>query len=127
MEKVSNNIKFYTFINILRTYSNKDISLSIKEINHHMKERLGVTLDRRTIYGYIRDMRQIGLKVSNYDKKKEGYFLENDFFEENDLKLLMDSVRANKLITPLKSEELLKKIKSLKKHVGIGGNDGTNY
>ncbi|WP_434798684.1 WYL domain-containing protein [Terrisporobacter vanillatitrophus] len=113
MEKVSNNIKFCTFINILRTYSSEDVSISIKEINKYMKEKLGITLDRRTMYAYIKDMRQIGLKVSDYDKEKEGYFLYDFFFHEYELKLLMDSVKSSKFITKKKTEELLEKISTL--------------
>lgn len=113
MEKVSNNIKFCTFINILRTYSSEDVSISIKEINKHMKEKLGVTLDRRTMYAYIKDMRQIGLTVSDYDKETEGYFLYDFFFKEYELKLLMDSVKSSKFITKKKTEELLEKISTL--------------
>ena len=56
MKRVSNNIKFYTFIEILKSYSDENVSLSIKEIQHHMRKRLGVDVDRRTIYAYIRDM-----------------------------------------------------------------------
>ena len=105
MEKVSNNVKFCTFVNILRTYSNEDVSLSTKEINHHMKERLGLTLDRRTIYSYIKDMRHMGLEVSDYNKEKEGYFLVDSYFKEYELKLLMDSVKSSKFITKKKTEE----------------------
>ena len=46
MDRINNNIKFYTFIDILETYSDKNVSLSIKEINNHMKKRLGIVLDR---------------------------------------------------------------------------------
>lgn len=113
MEKVSNNIKFCTFINILKAYSNEDVSISIKEINKHMKKKLGITLDRRTMYAYIKDMRQIGLKVSDYDKEKEGYFLYDFFLREYELKLLMDSVKSSKFITKKKTEELLEKISRL--------------
>lgn len=113
MEKVSNNIKFCTFVNILRTYSSKEVSISIKKINHHMQKKLGITLDRRTMYSYIKDMREMGLKVSPYDKEKEGYFLDDNFFEENELKLLMDSVKSSKFITKKKTEELLEKIREL--------------
>ena len=113
MEKVSNNVKFCTFVNILRTYSSEDVSLSTKEINHHMKERLGLTLDRRTIYSYIKDMRHIGLEVSDYNKEKEGYYLVDSYFKEYELKLLMDSVKSSKFITKKKTEELLEKISKL--------------
>ena len=113
MEKVSNNVKFCTFVNILRTYSSEDVSLSTKEINHHMKERLGLTLDRRTIYSYIKDMRHMGLEVSDYNKEKEGYYLVDSYFKEYELKLLMDSVKSSKFITKKKTEELLEKISKL--------------
>lgn len=113
MEKISNNIKFCTFINILRTYSSKDVSISIKEINNHIYKKLGITLDRRTIYSYIKDMRYIGLNVSDYNKENEGYFLMDDFFTEYELRLLMDSVKASKFITKKKTEELLEKISKL--------------
>lgn len=113
MERVSNNIKFCTFVNILSTYSSEDVSISLKEINNHMKERLGITLDRRTMYGYIKDMRHIGFEVSKYDKEKEGYFLKDFFFSEYELKLLMDSVKASDFITKTKAEELLKRMNKL--------------
>lgn len=113
MNRVSNNIKFCTFINILRTYSNEEVSISIKEINNHMEKKLGITLDRRTMYSYIRDMREIGIEVSHYDKEKEGYFLKDFFLKEYELELLMDSVKSSKFITKKKTEELLEKISTL--------------
>ena len=112
MEKVSNNIKFCTFINILRTYSSEDVSISIKEINYHMKEKLGITLDRRTMYSYIKDMRAIGLNVSSYNKEAEGYFLKEFFFSEDEFKLIMDLVKSSKLISE-KKDELLEKINAI--------------
>lgn len=113
MGKISNNIKFCNFVSILRTYSSKDTSISIKEINNHMNERLGITLDRRTIYSYIKDMRYIGLNVSNYNKENEGYFFIDDFLKEHELRLLMDSVKSSKFITKKKTEELIEKISKL--------------
>lgn len=38
--KVNNNIKFYTFIDILSTYSDENTSISIKEINNNMNNRI---------------------------------------------------------------------------------------
>lgn len=35
-----------------------------------MRKRLGVDVDRRTIYAYIRDMKALGIDVSDYDKSK---------------------------------------------------------
>ncbi|MBU5337388.1 helix-turn-helix transcriptional regulator [Intestinibacter bartlettii] len=112
MKRVSNNIKFYVFIDILRTYSDSNVSLSIKEIQHHMERRLGVMVDRRTIYSYIKDMRALGMDVSEYDKNKEGYYLSSNYFEADEVRILADAILTSSFITRSKTEELLEKLKS---------------
>ena len=95
MTKLSNNIKFFSFVSILSTYSNEEKSLSIKEINNYMMDKLGITLDRRTIYGYIKDMRKLGLSVSEYDKNKEGYYLKSNSSEQSELNIFTEIVDIN--------------------------------
>lgn len=112
MKRVNNNIKFYTFIDILKSYSDKNVSLSIKEIQHHMQKRLGVNIDRRTIYGYIKDMKDLGIDVSDYDKNKEGYYLNSNCFEEYEIRILTDAILTSNFVTKKKTLELVKKLKS---------------
>ena len=95
MTKLSNNVKFFSFVSILSTYSNEEKSLSIKEINNYMMDKLGTTLDRRTIYGYIKDMRKLGLSVSEYDKNKEGYYLKSNSSEQSELNIFTEIVDIN--------------------------------
>lgn len=95
MTKSSNNVKFFSFVSILITYSNEEKSLSIKEINNYMMDKLGITLDRRTIYGYIKDMRKLGLSVSEYDKNKEGYYLKSNSSEQSELNIFTEIVDIN--------------------------------
>ena len=95
MTKPSNNVKFFSFVSILTTYSNEEKSLSIKEINNYMMDKLGITLDRRTIYGYIKDMRKLGLSVSEYDKNKEGYYLKSNSSEQSELNIFTEIVDIN--------------------------------
>lgn len=95
MTKSSNNVKFFSFVSILTTYSNEEKSLSIKEINNYMMDKLGITLDRRTIYGYIKDMRKLGLSVSEYDKNKEGYYLKSNSSEQSELNIFTEIVDIN--------------------------------
>ena len=95
MTKLSNNVKFFSFVSILSTYSNEEKSLSIKEINNYMMDKLGITLDRRTIYGYIKDMRKLGLSVSEYDKNKEGYYLKSNSSEQSELNIFTEIVDIN--------------------------------
>lgn len=112
MKKVSNNIKFYTFIEILRTYSDENVSLSIKEIQHHMRKRLGVDVDRRTIYAYIKDMKALGIDVSDYDKSKEGYYLNSNCFEPSEVRILADAVLTSNFVTKKRTDAILEKLKS---------------
>ena len=95
MTKLSNNVKFFSFVSILSTYSNEEKSLSIKEINNYMMDKLGTTVDRRTIYGYIKDLRKLGLSVSEYDKNKEGYYLKSNSSEQSELNIFTEIVDIN--------------------------------
>ena len=106
MKRVSNNIKFYTFIEILKSYSDENVSLSIKEIQHHMRKRLGVDVDRRTIYAYIRDMKALGIDVSDYDKSKEGYYINSNCFDASEVRLLADAVLTSNFVTRRISEAI---------------------
>lgn len=106
MKRVSNNIKFYTFIEILKSYSDENVSLSIKEIQHHMRKRLGVDVDRRTIYAYIRDMKALGIDVSDYDKSKEGYYINSNCFEASEVRFLADAVLTSNFVTTRRTEAI---------------------
>ena len=112
MKRVSNNIKFYTFIEILKSYSDENVSLSIKEIQHHMRKRLGVDVDRRTIYAYIRDMKALGIDVSDYDKSKEGYYINSNCFEASEVRLLADAVLTSNFVTRRRTEAILEKLRT---------------
>lgn len=113
MNKVNNSIKFYTFIDILSTYSDENTSISIKEINHHMNNKIGVTLDRRTVYSYIKDMKKIGLDVSSYNGETGGYHFINHRLEEHEIRILVDAISASKFITKKKTIELVDKLSKL--------------
>lgn len=113
MNKVNNNIKFYTFIDILSIYSDENTSISIKEINHHMDNKLGVTLDRRTVYSYIKDMKEIGLDVSSYNEETGGYHFINHKLEGYEIRILVDAVSSSKFITKKKTVELVDKLSKL--------------
>ena len=96
----------------MRTYSDENVSLSIREIQHHIKKRLGVMIDRRTIYSYIKDMKALGMDVSDYDKSKEGYYLSSNYFKVEEIRVLADAVLTSNFITKDKTIELLDKLKA---------------
>ena len=130
--KVSNNVKFYHFIKILNTYSyinphtevskeNKSdhIILSIKEINEKMMDVINQKLDRRTIYKYMEDLKQLGFEVSTFEDNEIGYAIITKNIEPYELRVLVDSISSNKFITKKKTKELLDKLCSL--HNGYVG------
>ncbi|GKU29883.1 WYL domain-containing protein [Clostridium folliculivorans] len=71
----SNYIKFYTFFDILSKHSDNKNMLSMKKILQVMEERTGDKIDRRTIYEYIKNLKELGFDISDYSENKRGYFL----------------------------------------------------
>ena len=112
-KKLTNNVRFYTFIEVMSKYSDENISLSTAEINQHMKNLIGVELDRRSIYRYIKDMQDIGFDISSYDGESGGYKLIGHRLEEFEIKILIDAVVASRFITRKKSKELVEKLSNL--------------
>ncbi|MFI3210374.1 MAG: WYL domain-containing protein, partial [Peptostreptococcaceae bacterium] len=111
--KVNNNIKFYVFIYILSKYSDMENSISVKEINYYMMNFLEIEIDRRTIYGYLNDMKILDINVSEYNEKSRGYHFLGHKLDEVELKILNDAILTSNFITKKKSVELIDKISDL--------------
>ena len=77
-----------------------------------MRKRLGVDVDRRTIYAYIRDMKALGIDVSDYDKSKEGYYINSNCFETSEVRLLADAVLTSNFVTRRRTEAILDKLRT---------------
>ncbi|CEN89820.1 Uncharacterised protein [[Clostridium] sordellii] len=110
MNKVNNNIKFYTFIKILSKYSDENIFLSTSDINNFMRKYVDTEIDRKTIYRYIDDMEELGFDVSRYDNEDKGYKLIGHKLEEYEIKIITEAIASSRFITKKKTEELIDKI-----------------
>lgn len=77
-----------------------------------MRKRLGVDVDRRTIYAYIRDMKALGIDVSDYDKSKEGYYINSNCFEASEVRLLADAVLTSNFVTRRRTGAILEKLRT---------------
>lgn len=71
-----------------------------------MRKQLGVDVDRRTIYSYIRDMKALGIDVSDYDKSKEGYYINSNCFEASEVRFLADAVLTSNFVTRRRTEAI---------------------
>lgn len=79
----SNYIKFYTFFDILSMHSDDKNMLSMKKILQMMEERTGDKIDRRTVYEYIKNLKELGFHISDYSENKRGYFLKQSVLSSN--------------------------------------------
>lgn len=77
-----------------------------------MRKQLGVDVDRRTIYAYIRDMKALGIDVSDYDKSKEGYYINSNCFEASEVRFLADAVLTSNFVTRRRTEAILEKLRT---------------
>lgn len=77
-----------------------------------MRKRLGVDVDRRTIYAYIRDMKALGIDVSDYDKSKKGYYINSNCFEASEVRFLADAVLTSNFVTRRRTEAILEKLRT---------------
>lgn len=107
---VSNNIVYNTVIDILREYTNEDNTLTIKEINFFLQEKLGVTKDRHTITSYINKAIEAGQDIVKVLGHQNKYYINTPMLEEYELKFIVDCLSANKCITHKKTVDLEKKL-----------------
>lgn len=107
---ISNNVKFYNFIYVLEKFSDKNNILTIKDINMHLKQIFAITLDRRTIYSFVKDIKELGIDISDYSDNEKGYFINTHKLEEHEIKILLDSISANRCLSYKKTKIIAKKL-----------------
>ena len=87
--------------------------ITMSEILSYLEEK-EIFVDRRTIYTDIKLLNYSGFEIGGKQGKwNYKYFHPSRLFNTNELKFLIDSVAASKFLTEKKSNELIKKIKSL--------------
>lgn len=107
---VSTKIMFYEILQILRDYSDEENILSRDELINKLNERIGKKIDRRTLYKYIKDLKQLGINICSYEENGRGYYIREHKLEEYEIKLLLDCITANKSITAEKTLYLSNKL-----------------
>ncbi len=107
---ISNNVKFYNFMYVLEKFSDKNNILTIKDINMHLKQLFDVTLERRTIYSFVKDIKELGIDISDYSDNGKGYFINTHKLEEHEIRILLDSISANKCLSHKKTKIIAEKL-----------------
>lgn len=117
MSKTSNSkLKLLYLAKIFFEETDEEHALNNKEIISRLAAHQ-VSVDRKTLYSDIEELKQYGLDITNFKKGRSMYYqLSSREFELAELKLLVDSVQSAKFITEKKSLKLIEKLEGLASH-----------
>lgn len=79
---------------ILEEHSDQTHLLSMGELRRLLRLEYGLTCDRRTIYGALDTLRQVGCDVPEFQDSGTGYCLLSRWLEPAEVRLLLDSAAA---------------------------------
>lgn len=86
--------------------------LTMKELIAHLAAN-GISAERKSIYDDIETLRVLGIDIQTVRGKSTGYYVASRRFEMPELKLLIDAVRASKLMPEAQSASLIEKLTEL--------------
>ena len=75
--------------------------------------RAGIVAERKSIYADLEELSLFGLDIVTLRGRGGGYFLGEREFQLPEVRLLVDAVQSSRFLTRKKSEELIKKLRSL--------------
>lgn len=102
-------LKMICLVDILKKYTDEENPLNATELCEKLAE-MDVTAERKSIYDDIAALIDYGYDIVKTRTPKIGFFLASREFEEPEVYLLADAVRAANFITPRKTRELVSKL-----------------
>ncbi len=96
-------------LEILRTYTDEDHSLTQQEIIKLLDKNYGMECDRRSVKNNVLSLKEMGYDI--YMDK--GYKLLSREFDDAELRILIDSVLFSKSISNKQAKELIEKLRNL--------------
>ena len=100
-------------LRILQEYSDEDHILSMQQLQEKMEALYGLKPDRRTVYGAVDVLDQMGYDISTYKENGRGYYLRVRDFEPAEIRMLTDAVGSFQYISQQQTDELNEKLKAL--------------
>lgn len=101
---------------LLRDYllerTDEKLAASTQELIAHL-ELSGISADRRAVYADIALLRQSGMDIRVRRQRANEYYLASRVFERMELRILADMVRASRVLSRERSDELIAKLGSL--------------
>ena len=96
-------------LEILRTYTDEEHSLTQQEIIKLLNRNYGMECDRRSVRNNVLCLKELGYDIST----EKGYRLLSREFDDAELRILIDSVLFSKSISNRQAKDLIEKIRSL--------------
>ena len=104
-------------LEILKEYSDAEHILPMREIIAKMQSLYGIKIDRRTVYGAVALLIELGYDISVYEDNGAGYYLRSRELEQAEVLLLTDAVYSFPFIPAKQTEQLVQKLqKTLSVH-----------
>lgn len=97
-------------LRVLTEYSDEKHILPMREIIARMGSEYGISPDRRTIYGSIAVLIDLGYDISTYEDNGVGYYLKQRLFEPGEVRLLMDAVYSFSCLPSKHTDDLIEKL-----------------
>lgn len=102
-------------LEILRNYSDIEHHLTQQEIMRKLKADYGIEkIDRRSVKANVISLRDMGYEIGGLDEDdldNDGYYLEEREFEDEELRILIDSVLFSKTLSDSAAKKLIEKLK----------------
>ena len=102
-------------LEILRVYSDEEHHLTQQEIIRKLKADYGIEkIDRRSVKANVKSLYDMGYAIGGIDEEEidaDGYYLEEREFEDEELRILIDSVLFSKTLSDSVAKRLIEKLK----------------
>lgn len=99
-------------LDILNKKTDEGNILTSNDIVRELEDR-GLTGERRSVIRDINTLIEYGYDICPFEENNIGYYMRSRLFEEEEIKILIDSVIAFKALSPRKTRQLIKKLLSL--------------
>ena len=104
--------RILSLMRIFHDQTDENHTLTLPEIQHELS-KYGISADRRVIYDDIEELCNAGQEIIREATGKRGYFLSCRLFEDPEISIIADSIRASYFLSEQKTERLLNKLAAL--------------
>ena len=97
-------------LEVLKEYFDAEHILPMREIITKMQSLYGIKIDRRTVYGAVALLIELGYDISIYEDNGVGYYLRSRELEQSEVLLLTDAVYPFPFTPAKQTEQLVQKL-----------------